>query len=413
MSLKLPRRLDLAGVFDQPPFFAVTGLLLALSVAFVVAAARATERPEGSPLGVPPEWKSALAAAVALAFVCYVVGALLTGKFEGSGRLAAVAVAVAVQAAPLAGPLLLSTDAYNYWAYGRVGAIHDENPFRVAPARFPDDPAVQRMGADWRESPMGYGPAFGPVVEAGAQAAGDSPFRGALFHRALAAAAMIAIVLLVARAAPQSALGVVLVGWNPLLALHAAGGGHNDFPMMALAALGYVLVLSGRHAAGGSAWALAIGIKFSAGLLLPFLVLQKRLWRSRGFLAGLGLTLTAVALLATALYGRYWLDAFGGLSGLRRTDGSFGFAPLLRELGISFRVLTVVLVAGAAWLAFQAFRGLPRLSRAGELIVITQSWLNPWYASLYMPFVGLERDRIAQVIAVVLTGYFLIDVVPI
>jgi hypothetical protein len=29
-----------------------------------------------------------------------------------------------------------------------------------------------------------------------------------------------------------------------------------------------------------------------------------------------------------------------------------------------------------------------------------------------MPFVGVERDRIAQVVAVLLTAYFLVDVLP-
>lgn len=393
------------------------GLLVAGSLAAVVAAAREADRPEGSPLAPPGAWEAVLVVGVALAFAGYVAAALHARRSAVSGRLIAIAAAVAIQLIPLAGPLLLSTDTYNYWAYGRVAAVHDANPFAVPPGRFPDDPAVERMGADWRENPLGYGPAFGLIAEAGARVTGDSLARGALFHRALAALAMIAIVLLVGRAAPHSVLGVVLVGWNPLLALHAAGGGHNDFPMMALATLGYVLVVGGRRFAGGSAWALAIGIKFSAGLLLPLLVLQFRLWRSRAFLGGLTATLGGGALLATALYGTHWIDAFHGLSAMgRRTDGSLGFAPLLSGLGIPHRGILVILsgalVVGYAWLALQARRGLPRLGRGGELIALTQGWLNPWYASLYMPFVGIERDRVAQVVAVVLTGYFLLDVLP-
>jgi hypothetical protein len=43
-------------------------------------------------------------------------------------------------------PLLLSTDAYSYWAYGRVAAVHDENPYVATPDRHPADPAVTRMG---------------------------------------------------------------------------------------------------------------------------------------------------------------------------------------------------------------------------------------------------------------------------
>jgi hypothetical protein len=353
---------------------------------------------------------------VMVGFAAYVAGVLLAGKLGASSRRAAVVVAVAVQLLPLAGPLLLSRDAYNYWAYGRVAAVYDESPYRTTADRFPDDPAVQRMGADWRDDLLLYGPVFAVAAEAGAQVAGDSPARGVLFHRALAAAAMILMIALVARG-PTPVLGVVLVGWNPLLALHAAGGGHNDFPMMALAALGYVWVLGGRRFAGGAAWAAAIGIKWSAGLLLPLLILQRRLWRSGGFLAGLGSTLAALAVLGTALYRIEWLDLWHRLSAQgRRTDGSFGFAPLLENLGLPHRgvlvALTATLLVGYFWLALQARRRLPRLARGGELVALTQGWLNPWYAALYMPFVGLERDRVAQVVAVLLTAYFLVDVLP-
>ena len=402
---------------SRPAALAVAGVVLGGSVAVVVAAARATESPEGSPLAPPGAWQSVLIVAVVVAFVGYVVGVLLAGKLDASSRRAAVVIAVTVQLIPLAGPLVLSRDAYNYWAYGRIAAVYDESPYRTTGDRFPSDPAVERMGADWRDDLLLYGPVFAVAAEAGARVTGDSPARGVLFHRALAAAAMILIIALVARAGPQPVLGVVLVGWNPLLALHAAGGGHNDFPMMALAALGYVWVMGGRRFAGGAAWAAAIGVKWSAGLLLPLLILQRRLWRSGGFVAGLGSTIVALAILGTALYQIEWLDLRHRLSEQgRRTDGSFGFAPLLSDLGIPHRgvlvALTVTLLVGYAWLALQARRGLPRLTRGGELVALTQGWLNPWYTALYMPFAGLERDRVAQVVAVLLTGYFLVDVLP-
>lgn len=394
------------------------GLLVAGSLAAVVAAAREANRPEGSPLGPPGGWEAVLVVGVVLAFAGYVAAALHAGSFAGSGRRAAIVAAVTVQLIPLAGPLLLSTDAYSYGAYGRVAAVHRDNPYRTTPDRFADDPVVERMGADWRDTPLSYGPVFAVAAEAGARVTGESPFRAALFHRILAAAAMLLIIGLIARFARDQALGIVLVGWNPLLPLHAAGGGHNDFPMMALAALGYCWAMSGRRFAGGSVWAVAIGIKWSAGLLLPLLVLRGRLWRSRAFITGFGSALAGIALLATVLYGTHWLGAIQRLSEQgRRTDGSLGFAPLLSALGVPHRGILVILagalVVGYAWLALEAYRGLPRLGRGGELVALTQGWLNPWYAALYMPFVGIERDRVAQVVAVVLTGYFLLDVLPI
>ena len=102
-------------------------------------------------------------------------------------------VAVLIQAAPLAGPVLLSTDAYTYWAYGRVAAVHGENPYRTAPEAFPEDPAYERMGADWRDTTSVYGPGFTLGSEAVALAAGDSHAGASWAFRGIAAASMVAL----------------------------------------------------------------------------------------------------------------------------------------------------------------------------------------------------------------------------
>ena len=89
-------------------------------------------------------------------------------------RLLLVA-ATELEVAPLAGPVLLSTDAYTYWAYGRIGAVHGENPYDVPPSAFPDDPAYAVMGEDWRNTTSVYGPGFTLVSEGHAAVVGDSP----------------------------------------------------------------------------------------------------------------------------------------------------------------------------------------------------------------------------------------------
>jgi hypothetical protein len=401
----------------HPHRLAATGLILVVATVVTAAAAHAADRPEGSPLDPTGAWRLALIAAVVLGFAAYAAGSLLAAR-PGAQKRLVVAVAILVQLLPLSAPTLLSTDAYSYWAYGRVAASHSENPYRVPPEDNPGDPALERMGADWRDDTLVYGPVFAVIAETGARLAGDSASRAALFHRVLAAAAMLLIIALVYRAAPRPALGVVLVGWNPLLALHAAGGGHNDFPMMALATLGYVCVARGRPAVGGVAWVVAVGIKWSAGLLLPLLFVQQRLWRSRGFIAGTASGALALVIGATAAYGTAWLTALSRLSEQgRRTDGSLGFAPLLADAGLPHRailvVLAIVLVAGYVWLLLQALAGQSRLTRGGELLTLTQAWVNPWYAALFMPFMAFERDRLAFAIALALTGYFLLDVLPI
>ena len=44
------------------------------------------------------------------------------------------------------------------------------------------------------------------------------------------------------------------VGWNPVIAVHFAGGGHNDALMIALV-LGAALAVRGRPQLAGAAWA--------------------------------------------------------------------------------------------------------------------------------------------------------------
>jgi hypothetical protein len=144
-------------------------------------------------------------------------------------RLAAVALLAAlIQLVPLGAPLLLSTDAWTYWAYGRIAAVHDGNPYRDTPSDFAQDAAYPYVGADWCDTTSVYGPAFTLASEPLALAAGTSANAAAWVYKTLAAGAVLAAAGLAARLARRRAFAFAFVGWNPLLALHFAGGGHND-----------------------------------------------------------------------------------------------------------------------------------------------------------------------------------------
>jgi alpha-1,6-mannosyltransferase len=69
---------------------------------------------------------------------------------------------------------------------------------------------------------------------------------------------------------PTIALWLVIT--NPLTVVHLVGGPHNDLLMTGLMATGTWLVLDRRHAAGIALGTMAMAIKASAGLALPFLV---------------------------------------------------------------------------------------------------------------------------------------------
>ncbi len=235
------------------------GALVALGTALMTLAAANALDSASSPLEPEGAWRSLLVVSGVVSFVAYAAAAFLLRRATAP-LVVVIALAVVVQLAPLTGPVLLSRDVYAYWAYGRIAAVHDGNPYADVPADFPEDPAVERMGTSWLEATTIYGPAW-TLVASGVGATGDSPRAASLAFRGIAAASMLAIIGLAALLARNRPFAAAFVGWNPLLALHFAGGGHNDALMMALALGALALASRGRTGASGVAWVAAIAVK--------------------------------------------------------------------------------------------------------------------------------------------------------
>jgi hypothetical protein len=214
-------------------------------------------------------------ALLAAAFGCYLAGLLLLRRVSVPVRAVAV-VAALVQLVPLGAPLLLSTDAWTYWSYGWIAADGGGNPYVDPPSKFPQNPAVPYMGADWRDTTTVYGPAFTGLSEPVAKLAGTSSDTAAWLYKGLAAVAMLAACVAVARTARRAALAAAFVGWNPVLAVHAAGGGHNDALVGGLAALAVALALRRRHELSGAVWVAAVLVKWVPLLFLALSALAER-----------------------------------------------------------------------------------------------------------------------------------------
>jgi alpha-1,6-mannosyltransferase len=337
---------------------------------------------------------------------------------RGGGRLVpVVALAVVLQLLPLVGPTLLSRDAYTYWAYGRVGAAHEANPYKDAPARWPDDPATIQMGSSWREQPSLYGPVFTLISERVADVAGESAPRASGLFRGIAALSILAIIGLAALLAHNKAFAVAFVGLNPLVALHFGGGGHNDALMIALVMAALVLQRAGRDSLGGLAWALSALVKWVSLAFLALVVIGERRKGGRRTFAWSAFWLVALSIGATVLYGTEWLGAAKRLSEQARRTSSIGLSGWLGDLGLSHRPtvaaigLLTLIVAG--WLAAQAWRGRVRLGLAGVLLAALQGWLNPWYALWGLALAAPEEDRTAHVLAVALSGFLFLDALPV
>lgn len=386
-----------------------------LGIALVVVAAGRSPTPASSPIEAPGRWGLCLVLGVALGFAGY-VGALVALRRSVTSVAAVLLVSAAVQLAPLAGPTLLSTDAWTYWMYGRVGAIHHGDPYDDPPSVYPRDPAYDAMGSSWHDTTSLYGPLFTMGAEAHARIAGDEPGLAAWLYRAAAALAVLGTAALSALLATRPAFAVAFVGWNPLLALHFGGGGHNDALMMLLVVSALVLAHRSRPNLAGVAWVAAIGVKWVAAVFLALWMIERARTRKPLGIAGLAGGAVALLVAATARYGTTWLEALNGLSSQARRTGSIGVSKWLGDAGLGHREILVTMalasVAVFAWLAYEAWRGRRRLGVSGTATALGQGWLNPWYASWGVSLSASEDDRLAWVMAVGLTAFLLLDVVP-
>ena len=326
-------------------------------------------------------------------------------------------VAAAVQLAPLAGPLLVSTDAWTYWEYGRIAAVEGGNPYKDPPREFPGNPAYPFAGAGWRDTTSVYGPAFTLASEPVALVAGRSEDAAAWIFKALAAAAILAAAALAARLSRAKAFALAFVGWNPLLAVHMAGGGHNDAWVAALVLAALALGAAGRRQLAGGAWVLAIGIKWVPAIFLVLRALEARTVRRRIGHWGFAAAALALGGLATWRYGPDWLGAFGPLVRNAGKETSYALPERLEQLAVPHAVALGLVLAGLAcalaWLAREAVRGRARLGLAACVLLLGTPWLVAWYVAWAVPLAAAEDDGAAQLAALALCAYLLPAAIPI
>ena len=349
------------------------------------------------------------------AFVAYVLGLFLLRR-AGDGLVTVAACAAAIQLAPLAAPLLLSTDAWTYWDYGRIAAVHAANPYADVPADFRRDAAFPYVGVAWRHTTSVYGPAFTLASEPLALADGESADAAAWTYKTLAAAAVLAATALATFLARRRAFACAFVGWNPLLAIHFAGGGHNDSWMAALVVGALALSALGRRQLAGVSWASAILVKWIPLVLLPLRALEARAKGRKIGHVGFAVAAAAIVGAATWRYGLHWLSAFGPLASNAAQETRFAIPHRLEQLGLphaaAIATTAVAFAAAYVWLVREAARGRARLGVAAGLGLLATPYLVPWYAVWVVPFAAAEEDRAAQWLALGLSAYMLRQTIP-
>lgn len=363
------------------PTIATGSVVLAGVAASLVAAAQAPVTAT-APIPAPGAWADVLAVGLVIAFLTWIGGVLLA--WRGSIAVpAAIAVAVAIQALPLLGPVMFSADFAAYEQYGRVAA-EGANPYVDDVSPFPR---------------LVYGPLFALLLEGGTHlGAGETSYR------IVASLAWIATTLLVYRIT-RRASAVVLVGWSPQAALDFAGAGHND----ALLVLLMVAALAVGPRAGGALWATAAAVKWIPLVLVPHRLVRsdRRAW-AVGFVAALALLAAA----ATVRYGTGWLASTpiaNQVDSPTRNSLPHVVAVLT---GIPQRAATLLvgLAFVAVYLAIlrRSLRdGRSRMALTLVAFIVSLPWLMGWYLAWILPLAAIEDDRRATAGAFAIGAFFL------
>jgi Glycosyltransferase family 87 len=356
-------------------------------------------------------------AAFALMLVSYAIAVRAADRLSGRAVLMSIA---ALHALILLAPPLLSTDIFSYQAYARIGAVYGANPYLDGPHAIALDPLFPYIGAKWSYIPSAYGPVFTTFSYLLAPL---SIAASVLAYKSVAAVASLAIVALVWNSARLRGLNPVkaaaLVGLNPLLVVYGVGGGHNDMLMLLALVAGVYVMLNHRERLGGGLMVLAVGIKLTAGLVLPFAIAaggsQRGRDRRRDVVIGAGVGAALVAALGFALFGAGPLHLLATVH-KTQSEGDWHSIPgfISTRLGLSpvghvaGYVLTVILAGVCCWLLRRVWRGeLDWIDAAGwatAAMLVTASSLLPWYVAWLLPLAALATDRRLFTTAIVMTA---------
>ncbi|HEY8475409.1 MAG TPA: glycosyltransferase 87 family protein [Chloroflexota bacterium] len=386
-------------------------------VGLVLQALQVPTPPPGERLAWYTEAAVGFLLVVTLAAVLYLFAIVATGAWRGPRQQAmvprlAVGYALLFQLILASAPGTLTTDLYSYAFYGQAVAM-GRNPYTAVPADFPDDPLLNLIDPMWRQTPAIYGPVW-LLLSAGIALASPLDIGGqVLLYRLLANGVHLVTLLLLWHllhrwGVKRPLQAWTLYAWNPLVLIEASLNNHNDVVMVALMVGALLAVTYGRWGNAVLALALASLVKFTAGLLLPLLLLRQH--RRRAIRLGLA----AAALMVAAFLP--WWNGNGPLFPFRQwIEHPFvwHYAPTPVALALSATLqwsgypgieadqIAYDVVVGVARLAFLAFavsvvlRGR-RLSlpQAGiqlfvAYLLLAQPWVMPWYFLWVLPLASI------------------------
>ena len=184
----------------------------------------------------------------------------------------------------------------------------------------------------------------------------------------------------------------------------AVGGAHNDTLLILFLALALVLTASARPpaAAGAVALVAGVGVKITAGLLLPFLVLSRAGERVRLAAVSAG-ALLALLVLGVVGFGPHALGFLGAIGEQQQLVATHSIpAETARLLSLHgtpgwwrglFRAGFALALATALWRTTRGADWREAAAWATLALLVATAWLLPWYAIWALPLAAVSGER--------------------
>ena len=202
-------------------------------------------------------------------------GVVLLASVRSLSMRTIVICVVALHVILLMSPPFQLTDLFNYLGYARLGAVHHLNPYTHGINWELHDP-VYRFST-WHNLRSPYGPLFTAISYPIALLPIPVAYWVLKSLVVLMSLAFIALVWKCARLLGRDPrFAVVFVALNPVYLMYAVGGFHNDFFMLVPSTAAIALLLARRDRSAGAVLMIAVAVKFTAVLLLPFLLIAAR-----------------------------------------------------------------------------------------------------------------------------------------
>lgn len=331
-------------------------------------------------------------------------------------RMRTIVIAVVVlHAIVLLSPPMQLTDLFNYLGYARLGALHHLNPYGHVIRQELFDPVY--TFSSWHNLRSPYGWLFTALSYPLAFLSLPAAYWALKLATVLMSLGFVALVWDCARRLGRDPrFAVAFVALNPIFLVYGLGGFHNDFFMLTPMLGAIALLLARRDRSAGAVLMLAVAVKFTAIVLLPFLLVAARTRpRQKRVVIGAVAAVVPLAALSLALFGPTIPNLAQQSSVLTGTSFPNLFGLLFGIGGATPTLLKLTAVGAVVVVAHQFLRNRDWPAGAGWAtlaLIASLGWVMPWYVIWLLPLAALGRSAALRRAAVLLTVYLVLAFLP-